>query len=162
METQEERIILVASPPKDGEALIIDEEVYKTLEAMFKSSDQENWKMGQFIINSCDIQKSIYWLWRLANYYSYRMVNLRTKAGRYIRDNAQLLYIAQLNAPNFLEHLIRKGWLTSEIYRTLEEEYVHKLRRQCYNEFYNISIQIKDEYKHFTDNVSPINFEINE
>lgn len=158
METTEQTYVpLVASPTKTGEATILDEESYNSLVSMLKSNNEEDHKMAQLILNTCDIQKSIYWIWKLANYYAFRMVNLRTKAGRYFRDNANLFGIAGTAGPKFVEHLEHKGWLTPEIYQVIEKDTIERLKRVCHNKFYNVSIQIKDEYKHYPANTNQIN-----
>jgi hypothetical protein len=159
METTEQTYVpLVASPPKTGEATILDEESYNSLASMLKSKNEEDHKMAQLILNGCDIQKSIYWIWRLASNYAYIMVNLRTKASRYFRDKADLFYIAGTSGPKFVEHLERKDWLTPEIYQIIEKDTLYRVKMQCKNKFYNVTIQVKDEYKHYVANSNPINF----
>lgn len=159
METTEQTYVpLVASPTKTGEATILNEETYNSLLSMLKSNNEEDHKMAQLILNTCDIQKSIYWIWKLAQYYASRMVNLRTKASRYLRDNSDLFHIWGISGPKFVEHLQRKNWLTPEIYQIIEEDTLERLKNQCRNKFYDVTIQVKDEYKHLVANSNPINF----
>lgn len=159
METTEQTYVpLVASPTKTGEATILNEETYNSLLSMLKSNNEEDHKMAQLILNTCDIQKSIYWIWKLAQYYASRMVNLRTKASRYLRDNSDLFHIWGISGPKFVEHLQRKNWLTPEIYQIIEEDTLERLKNQCRNKFYHVTIQVKDEYKHLVANSNPINF----
>ena len=163
METTEQNYVpLVASPTKTGEATILDEGSYTALLSMLKSSNEEDWKMAQLVLNTCDIQKSIYWIWKLAQHYASRMVNLRTKASRYFRDNSDLFHIWGISGPKFVEHLERKSWLTPEIYQIIEEETIERVKYQSQNKFYNVTIQVKDEYKHLVANSNPINFKKDE
>lgn len=159
METTEQTYVpLVASPTKTGEATILDEDTYNSLLSMLKYNNEEDHKMAQLVLNTCDIQKSIYWIWKLARHYASRMVNLRTKASRYFRDNSDLFHIWGLSGPKFVEHLQRKSWLTPEIYQLIEKDTLERLKRQCHNKFYDVTIQVKDEYKYLVANSNPINF----
>jgi hypothetical protein len=35
---------------------------------------------------------------------------------------------------------------------------LYRVKMQCENKFYNVTIQVKDEYKHYVANSNPINF----
>lgn len=154
---------VVATPLKDGEiAPILNEETYNTLKGMITSRDEGNHKMAQLILNTCDIQKSIYWIWKLARHGSHNMVNLRTKASRSFRDKSQLFYIAHLPSTRFATHLAGKDWLTSEIYQTLEEEIIKEAANKVSNVFYDVELTIKDKYKDFAFTKTPINLKKND
>lgn len=154
---------VVATPLKDGEiAPILNEETYNTLKGMITSRDEGNHKMAQLILNTCDIQKSIYWIWKLARHGSHNMVNLRTKASRSFRDKSQLFYIAHLTSTRFATHLAGKDWLTSEIYQTLEEEIIKEAANKVSNVFYDVELTIKDKYKDFAFTKTPINLKKND
>jgi hypothetical protein len=155
----EQKTVLTASPI--GEAVILNEETYDSLHKMLSSKDEADWKMAQLILNTCDIEKSIYWIWKLAriSWYSSRMVNLRTKASRNFRDHSRLFFISQKGHRSFAEFLDTQRWLTPEIYQMLENDILRSNKSQCRNTFYDVTITIKDEYKHLTNNVEPINIE---
>lgn len=144
-----ERKILTASPVQ-GEALIIDEEKAKSLALMLMSRDTADHKMAQLILNTCDIEKSIYWIWQLSRKASNLMVNLRTKAGRNFKEHSRLFLISTKAGRPFAEFLNNQGWLTPEIYQYLEKDIIERNLSQASNTFYNVSITIKDEYKHLT------------
>lgn len=139
---------LTASPI--GEAVIINEEIYESLLTMFSSSDEENHLMGRLILNTCDIKKSIYWIWKLSKkgwHIANRMVYLRTKASRTFRDLSRLYYISGKDAREFAKWLINEKWMTQEIYQYLETDILKLTFSQCKNSFYDVTISIKDEYK---------------
>lgn len=156
----EDKKVLTASPV--GEAVILNEETAKSLAAMLKSNDEADHKMAQLILNTCDIEKSIYWIWQLARYYSNRMVNLRTKASRTFRDHSRLFFISQKGQRAFAEFLANQGWLTPDIYQKLENDILKATKLQCNNKFYDVTLKIKDEYKHLTPNVEPIKCNYND
>ena len=59
---------------------ILNAEKYETILRMLKSTDVADHTIAQLLLNNCNVNKSIYWIWKLAkNGYSSRMVNLRTK-----------------------------------------------------------------------------------
>ena len=153
----EDKKVITASPVK-GEAVVLNEEISQSLAKMLGSNDEADWKMAQLILNTCDIEKSIYWIWQLSrkSWYSSRMVNLRTKASRNFRDQSRLFHISQKSERPFAEFLNTQGWLTPEIYQKLEEEIVERTETQCSNTFYDVVITVKEKYKHLALNVEPI------
>lgn len=154
----EDKKVITASPVK-GEAVVLNQEISESLVKMLNSNDEADHKMAQLILNTCDIEKSIYWIWLLSrkSWYTSRMVNLRTKASRNFRDHSRLFHIAQKSERPFAEFLDSQGWLTPEIYQKLEEEIVERTETQCSNRFYDVVITVKEKYKHLALNVEPIN-----
>lgn len=146
--------------PVIGEAVILDAESTKALYTMFKSNDLADHKIGQLILNTCDVEKSIYYIWQLARSLApTRMVNLRTKASRNFRDQSRLFFICQKGPRNFSEFLTTQGWNTPEIFQKLEDDVIIGTISQCRNKYYDVTLTIKEEYKHLTSNVEPINIE---
>ena len=154
----EDKKVITASPVK-GEAVVLNEEIGQLLAKMLSSTDEADWKMAQLILNTCDIEKSIYWIWQLSrkSWYANRMVNLRTKASRNFRDQSRLFHISKKSERPFAEFLNTQGWLTPEIYQKLEEEIIERIETQCSNTFYDVVITVKEKYKHLALNVEPIN-----
>ena len=153
MEEQATYTPLVATPIK-GEAPVLNAEVYETLKGMLRSPDEGNWKMAQMILNACDINKSIYWIWKLTREgYASRMVNLRTKASRTFRDHSRLFYISSKGSLSFAEFCAREKLLTSEIFQYLEKDLMSRANLQFRHTFYDTQYKIKDEYKYLTNNV---------
>ncbi len=154
----EDKKVITASPVK-GEAVVLNEEISQSLAKMLGSNDEADWKMAQLILNTCDIEKSIYWIWQLSrkSWYANRMVNLRTKASRNFRDQSRLFHICNKSERPFAEFLNTQGWLTPEIYQKLEEEIIERTETQCSNTFYDVVITVKEKYKHLALNVEPIN-----
>lgn len=147
----------LTTSPIEGEVVILNKETYDSLLSMLKSSDSADWKIAQLILNRCDVEKSIYWIWELARRgFSSRMVNLRTKDSRKFRDESHLFTISYKNAREFAYHLNRSNILTSEIYQKLEEEIISQTKNQCTNTFYDVTLTIKEKYKHLTLNQQPI------
>jgi hypothetical protein len=156
-EVIEKYVPVVATPLKDGEATpILDEEKYETLLGMLSSRDEGNHKIAQLIFNTCDINKSIYWIWKLSRKQGSNMVNLRTKASRAFRDKSRLFSIWNLAPLSFLEHCNRNDIITPEIYQRLEDDVLTSIVYQVRNTFYDVQITIKDKYKHLPFTKTPI------
>ena len=132
-----------------SEVSIIDEELYERLYGMFGSSDEGDHKMGQLILNKQDVQKSIYYIWKLARKYSSRLVNLRTKDSRAFRDATNLFTLAYARETEFGNYLIKRGWMTPEIFGKIKgviKDDIHTNTRS--DKFYEFSIELKEENKH--------------
>jgi hypothetical protein len=151
-EVIEKYVPVVATPLKDGGSTpVLDEETYNTLLGMLKSNDEGNHKMAQLILNTCDIQKSIYWLWKMTRELGWKtnnMVNLRTKASRSFRDLSTLFSVCNMTPLHFAEFCNTKGWLTSEIYMKLEDDIIETVSKRFNNTFYNVDFKIKNKYEH--------------
>lgn len=138
---------------------ILTEETFERLAGMIRSSDPENHKIAQLILVQVDVQKSIYWLWRLAKINAQRMVNLRTKLGRKLKDDAHLFGIAYKNNNEFASWLERKGWLTEEYFQLIVRGIRSEIKQKHTNKFYDFHITIKDEFKSLDkeDKLTPLN-----
>jgi hypothetical protein len=124
---------------------------YETLDKMLSSHDKGDHTMAQALLNQCDIPKSIYWLWKLSKgNKASRMVYLRTKASRDFDKATDIFKISWMKATQFALHIKSKGWLTEEIYQYLKPEIMDELvARNKADNFYDIHITIKEEYKEY-------------
>ena len=87
---------------------VLTEKEYETLRLMIRSADEADQLVAQHLVNGCDIQTSIYWLWRVSKNGAYKMVNLRTKASREFQEACNLFNISSMNEEQFAEWLIKK------------------------------------------------------
>lgn len=145
-------------PAKVG--TILTEVEYDTLNKMLHSKDPGDHTMAQQLLNQCDIQQSIYWIWKLGQRNANRMVYLRTKASRAFAEESCLFEISWMSGTRFAISLINKGWMTSEIYLRLKEVILEDLRHKNEkNTLYDIHVIIRPEIKHFDldDTLTPLN-----
>ena len=149
----EDKKVITASPVK-GEAVVLNEEIGQLLAKMLSSTDEADWKMAQLILNTCDIEKSIYWIWQLSrkSWYANRMVNLRTKASRKFREDTGLFYIATKNDYEFSKWLDSKAWLTPELFQVLKKNIINILSYSDSHKFYELHFTIREDKKHFDPN----------
>lgn len=149
-----DKYVPITASPVKGEAIVLDEESYNSLHKMLNSSNEDDHKIAQLALNTCDIQKSIYWIYKLSrgHWICNRMVNLRTKASRNFRDHSNLFNIANKNPLHFADWCESKGWITPEIYQYLEEDIIKMAKRQFFHKFYDVEFKIKEEYKALPSN----------
>lgn len=135
-------------PGKTG-AIILDEETTETLIKMFKSRDPEDHKMGQLLLVQADYKESIFWMWKISRTCGSNVtVNLRTKAGRELRDKG-FFSLGGKNPLDFLYYLRKEGLLKSEHYLRVKHD-ILKMMYSLGNRFtmYNFYAELKPEYKH--------------
>lgn len=137
---------------------VITEKEYNSLKSMLESKDEGDHKIAQAILNQCNVEKSIYWIWRLADRHASRMVYLRTKASREFRDSCDLFGISYKDNYSFLKWLARRQWLTPEIFSYVKEDLLKELKCAFSdrNFFHNIHVELKEDFKHLDTNDSLI------
>jgi hypothetical protein len=155
MSTVDENIEVTVTPKKIKTVpakvgTVLTEHEFNTIKMMIQSRDVGDHRVAQALLNQCDVQKSIYWIWRLADINASNMVYLRTKASREFEAEANLFNISHKTNTSFALHLVEKNWLTEEIYQYLKPGILDELAtRTRENNFYNLSIEIKDKYREF-------------
>lgn len=138
---------------------VLNKDTATTLTSMLKSKDEGDHKMAQLILNQVDVEKSIYWIWKITrdiHWQTNNMVNLRTKASRKFRDDTNLFAIANKNAGEFSKWLLDKQWMTPEIYSYLRADIVadiqYKVKGFSSCKMFDFTIELKEEYKHLDPN----------
>lgn len=129
---------------------VLKEEGYNTLLGLLDSGDTENHVVAQALLTKLNIEKSIFYIWKLASRTRRRdrMINLRTKAGRKFRDDTDLFNLAHKSAYAFAEWAHGKGWLTKEIYELVKDDIISEFTSKSANIFFDMHFVIKDEFKH--------------
>ena len=135
--------------PLEEDPTILNSEKYESLLKMLQSADSADHLMAQFLLNNCNVNKSIYWIWKLGKNYSSRMVNLRTKASRKFRDDSRLFHIINKNSYHFVSYLKSQELLTTEIFMLLKDDLLRYAEKICNNLYFDFSLTLKEEYKQF-------------
>ncbi len=135
---------------------VLNEDTATTLINMLKSKDKSDHTMAQLILNQLDVQKSIYWIWKITKEVSWmtsNMVNLRTKASRKFRDDCSLFVITNQTTANFTAWLIKKDWMTPEIYSYIVADLVDELRYRLRGidctKMFEFEFKLKEEYEKY-------------
>lgn len=158
-----ENVITNNEVSESADTSILNEETYQSLYKMLNSNNPEDHVMAQQILVRVNVEKSIYWIYKLAStYYTARMVNLRTKLGRQFRDSSNLFVLGGMIPVRFLRHIDSKGWLTPEIFQRVEQDVIKDYKKNILQltatNFYDVTIKIKDQYVSLANNTNEISF----
>jgi hypothetical protein len=136
----------------ENDTRVLTEDMFSTLLKMIRSNDPGDHTMAQLMLIQVDVEKSIYYIWKLAKAgIVYNMVNLRTKAGRKLRDDTSLFFLANAHEVAFAKFLKNRGWLTPELYQKLKPGIMVDMKLGLTHEFYDIHVTIKPEFKHLDE-----------
>ena len=134
--------------PVMGTSLIDYEQLYERLKLMLNSRDAENYTMAQLILVQVDVEKFIYYIWRLSKHHGDKMVNRRTKAGKIFETQSSVSTIGFKTATGFAAWLQKKNWLTPEIYSKLKKDINFELSNTARSHFHDHYVKLKPQYKH--------------
>lgn len=143
-----------------GNNVIIDEDSFVSLRDMLKSSDQENHTVARKILYECDIDNSLYYIWKLTKAHCFwQMHENRTKLGREFVSKTKLYQLHNMSAKKFLSEVESRKLLTKEIFTNLRQELIedveHNLKRVGVHNLVDISFKFNDTYSQYIDSNEP-------
>lgn len=123
---------------------IMDAALYETLKDMFNSRDKENYPIAEQILIDVDIEKSIYYLWKLLKGEGviYKL-NRRLKRVREFANNKHIYFSSTRSTYNFALYLKDNELLTPEIWSMLESDIRDICQRKAENHFYDVELKVK-------------------
>ena len=126
---------------------IMDKELYEKLKDMFHSSDKGNYPIAEQILIACDVEKSIYYMWKLlkGDGIIYKL-NRRLKAIRNFLSNEHINAISYKSHYNFVLYIKMKKLLTPEIWTIVEPDITEVVKLKCVNDFYDVELKLRDLY----------------
>ena len=129
---------------------------YESLEKMLASRDEGNHLVARKLLEGCDVQKSIYWIWKLAGDHSYKMLYLRTKASREFDAECDGVYkLGWMDEEELAENLHARGWLTEEIFGYLKKGILDDISERARNSFFNITAEVGESKKKYDPKDTP-------
>jgi len=135
------------------DSTIIDYDVYKQLQTMFESSDDDNHILAMEIMANSHYEKSVLYLLMLISDYQHVISNTHTK--NHVNFKSMLAYfnwiprnISSLNAYHIVKIIDQKGLLTLDMIKVLYKEYTNDIHRMIsYDEVFEIKeVTIKQDY----------------
>ena len=135
------------------DSTIIDYDVYKQLQTMFESSDDDNHVLAMEIMANSHYEKSVLYLLMLISDYQHVISNTHTK--NHVNFKSMLAYfnwiprnISSLNAHHIVKIIDQKGLLTLDMIKILYKEYTNDIHRMIsYDEVFEIKeVTIKQDY----------------
>ena len=135
------------------DSTIIDYDVYRQLQTMFESSDDDNHVLAMEIMANSHYEKSVLYLLMLIADFNHIISNTHTR--NHVNFKSMLAYfnwvprnIGNQDADDIIKIIDRKGLLTLDMIQVLYREYTKDIHRNiAYDEVFEIKeITIKQDY----------------
>ena len=135
------------------DSTIIDYDVYRQLQTMFESSDDDNHVLAMEIMANSHYEKSVLYLLMLISDYQHVISNTHTK--NHVNFKSMLAYfnwiprnISSLNAHHIVKIIDQKGLLTLDMIKILYKEYTNDIHRSIAHDgvFEIKEVTIKQDY----------------
>ena len=135
------------------DSTVIDYDVYKQLQSMFESSDDDNHVLAMEIMANSHYENSILYLLMLISEFHYTISNTHTK--NHVNFKSMLAYfnwvprnISGLRAYNIIKIIDEKGLLTLDMIKILYKEYTDSIHSNiAYDDVFEIKeVTINQDY----------------
>lgn len=135
------------------DSTIIDYDVYKQLQTMFESSDDDNHVLAMEIMANSHYEKSVLYLLMLISDYNHKISNTHTR--NHVNFKSMLAYfnwiprnISGLRAYNIIKIIDEKGLLTLDMIKILYKEYTDSIHSNiAYDDVFEIKeVTINQDY----------------
>ena len=131
--------------------LIVDKDSYESIRNMLASSDESNHKIGADVLSSCDIAKSLYWIWKLAAKYQSCVNNLSSyKHIRLFIKKSDWNKVSSMDAEDYLEYAHKKGLLTSESFALVINDAAQLYAHRMSSDLFRIEMKPSSKYRSFS------------
>jgi hypothetical protein len=122
---------------------IMDKELYDKIHAMLSSSDKEHWPIAEDILFTVDMEKSIYWMWKLSRAHWWRFNRRRKAVREKLVQHPLLGRVAVKGEYFFAEYLVNNGLMTEEIWSYLYPSIKQTVETKSKNVFFDIEFKMK-------------------
>lgn len=135
------------------DSTVIDYDVYKQLQSMFESSDDDNHVLAMEIMANSHYEKSVLYLLMLISDYNHKINNTHTR--NHVNFKSMLAYfnwiprnISGLRAYNIIKIIDEKGLLTLDMIKILYKEYTDSIHSNIsYDDVFEIKeVTINQDY----------------
>ncbi len=145
---------------KDLEKVIaLDEDSYQSLKSMLESKDADNHKVSADILANCDIEKSMFWLWKLARKHSYDVGKYsQWKNIRLFMEKSNWYSLSGMNSEGFIKFMHTRGLLTAENFDVLIKDAAELYRGSLSTNLFNMVLTPVSKYRDYVqpDHVFPV------
>lgn len=124
------------------DSVIIDSEVYDQLEAMLKSTDEDNHVMAMEIMANCNYRESLLYLGILFKEYPHKFANCSSK--NHVNFKSLLAYLDKttssmnVDLDYIVDIMIKKNVLTDDKAKILLDRYQHEIMRYGDTKYFNV------------------------
>ena len=122
---------------------IMDQELYERLDGMFNSSDKEHWPIAEDILMTVDVDKSIYWMWKLIRRHWWRLNRRRKSVREKLTQNRTLQIIVSKTDHWFADWLVKEKRMTEELWNYLYPEIIKHMEYKTQNPWFDVELKMK-------------------
>ena len=135
---------------KIGKPIILDQETCTSILDMISSQDQDNHKVGAELLANCDIDKSLFYIWKLAREKGWVVSRLsRFKNIRLFIRMSNWAQLGGLDEEAFIEYMYQKNLLTKEYFDELCPKAADKYTGMLRSPVFGMTLEPGDKYKEF-------------
>lgn len=122
---------------------IMDQELYQRIDGMLSSSDKEHWPIAEDILMTIDVDKSIYWMWKIMRNHWWRF-NRRRKAVREKITQQRILCIIVSKTDHwFADWLVKEKRMTEEIWNLMYPSVMKFMQSKVENPWFDVELKMK-------------------
>ena len=122
---------------------IMDQELYERVNGMLSSSDREHWPIAEDILMTIDVDKSIYWMWKIMRNHWWRF-NRRRKAVREKITQQRILQIIVSKTDHwFADWLVKEKRMTEEIWNLMYPSVMKFMQSKVENPWFDVELKMK-------------------
>ncbi len=137
---------------KIGKPVALDEDSYKSVLDMLGSKDESNHKMGAEILANCDIEKSLFWIWKLAREKQWVISGLsRFKNIRLFIRMSKWSELGRMDSEEFAEYLHKRNMLTKEYFGELFPDVAKKYSNVLESSMLTLTVEPSQKYHTFAN-----------
>ena len=122
---------------------IMDQELYERLDGMFNSLDKEHWPIAEDILMTVDVDKSIYWMWKLMRRHWWRLNRRRKSVREKLTQNRTLQIIVSKTDHWFADWLVKEKRMTEELWNYLYPEIIKHMEYKTQNPWFDVELKMK-------------------
>ena len=141
--TEETTKDTVATEAAVSNLRIMDEELYNRLNGMFNSSDKEHWPIAEDILMTIDIDKSIYWIWKIVRNHWWRFNRRRKAVRENLTQQRTLCIIVSKTDHWFADWLVKEKRMTEEIWNRLQPAVMKHMESKIVNPWFDVELKMK-------------------
>ena len=141
--TEETTQDTVATEAAVSSLRIMDEELYQRVHDMLSSSDSGHWPIAEEILFTVDVDKSIYWMWKIVRTHWWRFNRRRKAVREKITQHPILSIIVGKSDHWFADWLAREGRMTEEIWNRLQPAVMKHMESKIVNPWFDVELKMK-------------------
>ena len=122
---------------------IMDQELYERVNGMLSSSDKEHYPIAEDILMTVDVDKSIYWMWKIVRNHWWRFNRRRKAVREKITQQRTLQIIVSKTDHWFADWLVKEKRMTEEIWNLMYPSVMKFMQSKVENPWFDVELKMK-------------------